>query len=214
MCIIQILLVTIALAMVIMNALHVVPMFLPAIDSNVMRTIVVQRAGDDPGGGGLLPASVSLLGDGGKMEQTGGGGRGSNGGAPDAMFMHQGVRKILLEHTLRLCKHTEKNSGNKKKDNEPPPLPSLTGGEAKNKADVKNRPIAVKAMAGQEVPMVPKIPDPVTNLNGNIGRSGLKGHAQPDSNSLIKHAANITPPPPPRKGTVIWHCHMCGDPNP
>jgi hypothetical protein len=31
----------------------------------------------------------------------------------------------------------EKNSGNKKHD-EPPPLPSLTGGEAKNEVDVKN----------------------------------------------------------------------------
>ena len=212
--ILQILLVTIALAMVIVNAFHVLSMFL-AIVSNVMGAIMVQRAGDDPGGGGSLPASASSSGGGRTMEQTGGGGsRGSGGGAPDAMDMHHGVREILLEHTLRLREHMEKNSGNKKKDNEQSPMSSLTGGEAKNKADAKNRHIAVTAMAGQVVPLVPKIPDPTTKLNVNIGRSGSKGHSQPDSNSLIKLAAYITPPPPPRKGTVIWHCHMCGDPNP
>ena len=211
--IIQILLVTIALAMVIVNAFHVLPMFL-AIDYNMMGMIMVQHAGDDRGGGGSLPASALSSGGGGMMEQTGGGGRGSGGGAPDAMGMHHGVRKILLEHTLRLREHMGKTSGNKKKDNEPPPSSSLTGGEVKNEADAKNQPIAVTAMAGQVVPLGPKIPDPTTKLKGIVGRSGSKGHSQPDSNSLIKPAANITPPPPPRKGTVIWHCHMCGDPNP
>jgi hypothetical protein len=47
--------------------------------------------------------------------------------------MHHGVRNILLEHTLGLQERTEILFGSKK-DNEPPPLPLMMGGEA-NDAD-------------------------------------------------------------------------------
>ena len=131
------------------------------------------------------------------------------------MGMHNGVHKILLEHNLGLRMHMEKNFVSKKDDKPLPPLPlSTTGGEA-NDADAKNRPVAVTETAGQVVPLVPKIPDPTTQTNNYIGRSGSKGYSWPNSNLPIRSAANIPPPPlSPRNGTVIWHCHMCGDPNP
>ena len=162
---IQILLVAIALVMAIVNVFHVLPMFL-AMDSDAMGTIMARA----------WASSSSSSGGGGTMEYPGGGG----GGAPDAMGMHHGVHKNLLEHKLGLREHMEKLFG-KKKDDEPPPLSSSsssTGGGEANDAYARNRPVSATATAGREVPPVPKIPDRTAETNGNIGRSGSKGHSQ------------------------------------
>lgn len=96
--IIQILLTIIAIDMAIINAFHVLPMFL-AMDSSsdaVTMVAVAKARGVAEVGGSSASAS-----DGGGVAST------------DAMGMHHGVHKNLMEHRLGLREHLEKLFGAK-----------------------------------------------------------------------------------------------------
>jgi hypothetical protein len=79
-------LIVIAFAMLMINAFHLLPMFL-AMDSDHHPSFMSSSGGGGVGGGG------------------GGAGNGGGGGAPDAMGMHHGVHKNVMEHRLGLIEH-------------------------------------------------------------------------------------------------------------
>ena len=180
---IQIVLIAIAFVMAIVNAFHVLPMFL-AMDSDVTTATITARAGSPSS----ASSSSSSSGGDGMSEQPGGG-----GGATDAMGMHHGVHKNLLEHKLGLREHMEKLFG-KKKDDEPPSpssssSSSSTGGGDANDADARNRHVAATA---------------TTETNGNVGGgSGSTGHSQSGRDKGRKLARGFSGLPMDRTPALI-----------